>query len=91
VTDLETVEVELARYFHALLRFSMREHDGAVELVMDLKRPLGGTHVYYAPVPKHIIHHREFSALFQKFLYDCMRDYLVQMFLRTPDSWEGDY
>ncbi len=91
MTDLEKVEVELARYFHALLRFSVREHDGAVELVMDLKRPLGGTHVYYKAIPVHDIHHRDFNALFQKFLYDCMRDYLVQMFLRTPDSWEGDY
>ena len=91
MTDLEKVDVELARYFHALLRFSVREHDGAVELVMDLKRPLGGTHVYYKAIPARDIHHRDFNALFQKFLYDCMRDYLVQMFLRTPDSWEGDY
>lgn len=88
---MEKVEVELARYFHALLRFSVREHEGAIELVMDLKRPLGGTHVYYKAIPTHDIRHRDFSSLFQRFLYDSMRDYLVQMFLRTPDSWEGNY
>jgi hypothetical protein len=86
VTPLEKVLAETARYEHAMLRFSAREHAGGVELVIEMKDPGLGLHTYYAPVHARDIEHPQFAWTFQRYLYDCMHDYLVEMFLRTPQS-----
>jgi hypothetical protein len=88
VTALEKVLAETARYDHPLLRFSAREQDGAVELVIELADPPPGMHTYYAPLHPRDIENPQFPWTFQRYLYDCMHDYLVEMFLRTPQSRE---
>jgi hypothetical protein len=88
VTPLEKVQAETRRYEHALLSFSAREHRGGVELVIELKGPHAGLHTYYAPVHERDIEHPQFPWMFQRYLYDCMHDYLVEMFLRTPQTRE---
>ena len=86
MTALEKVEAEIARYDHALLRFSARQRNDSVELVIELKQPPPGVHAYYAPVHERDIEHPQFAWTFQRYLYDCLHDYLVEMFLRTPQS-----
>ncbi len=81
---LEKVQAEIARYEHALLRFSVREHNGAVELVIETRDSSLGLHTYYAPIHARDIEHPQFAWTFQRYLYDCMHDYLVEMFVRTP-------
>jgi hypothetical protein len=89
VTALEKVWAEIGRYDHALLRFSARENHGAIELVIELKQPVPDMHTYYAPLHARDIEHPQFPWTFQRYLYDCMHDYLVEMFLRTPQSRES--
>jgi len=89
VTPLEKVLAETRRYEHALLSFSARERRGAVELVISLKDPNFGLHTYCAPVHERDIEHPQFPWMFQRYLYDCMHDYLVEMFLRTPQTRES--
>jgi hypothetical protein len=89
VTPLEKVLAETRRYEHALLEFSAREHNGGVELAIALKDGSLGLHTYYAPVHDRDIEHPQFAWTFQRYLYDCMHDYLVEMFLRTPQTREG--
>jgi hypothetical protein len=89
VTSLEKVLTEVGRYEHALLCFSARERNGAVELVIRVKDGGAGLHTYYAPVHQRDIEHPQFPWTFQRYLYDCMHDYLVEMFLRTPQSREA--
>ena len=84
MTPLEKVLAETRRYEHALLDFSAREHRGGVELVIALKDPNRGLHTYYAPVHERDIEHPQFPWTFQRYLYDCMHDYLVELFVRTP-------
>ena len=83
---------ETRRYRHALLDFSARENNGDVELAIELKDDLKdrrpGLHTYYAPVHARDIEHTQFAWTFQRYLYDCMHDYLVEMFLETPQSRE---
>jgi hypothetical protein len=86
VTPLEKVQAELRRYEHALLDFSAREHNGAVELVIELKNRDLGLHTYYAPVHPRDIDNPQFPWAMQRYLYDCLHDYLVEMFIRTPQS-----
>ena len=88
-TALERVRAELARYDHALLRFSAWEgRDGSVELRIELKQPVEGAHTYHAPVHPRDIAHPQFPWTFQRYLYDCLHDYMVELFLRTPQSRE---
>ena len=86
MTPLEKVLAEAARYHHLLLEFSAREHNGGVELVISLKQPPPGIHTYYAPLHPRDIDHPQFPWTFQRYLYDCMHDYLVEMFVHTPQS-----
>ena len=86
MTPLEKVLAETRRYEHALLEFSARERNGAVELVIAMKDPGLGMHTYYAPVHERDIEHPQFSWSFQRYLYDCMHDYLVEMFVETPQN-----
>jgi len=86
VTPLEKVLTETRRYEHALLAFSARERDGAIELIITMKDPSLSLHTYCAPVHLRDIEHPQFPWTFQRYLYDCMHDYLVEMFLRTPQS-----
>ena len=90
MTSLEKVLAETRRYRHALLDFSAREHNGTVELIIQLKDQLKdhrlGLHTYYAPVHHRDIEHPQFAWTFQRYLYDCMHDYLVEMFIHTPQS-----
>jgi len=83
---LAKVRAELARYEHALVDFSAREKNGSVELVIALKDNRLGLHTYYAPLHPRDIDHPQFSWTLQRYLYDCLHDYLVEMFLRTPQS-----
>jgi hypothetical protein len=87
--NLAKVLAEIARYEHALLRFSAREREGAVELVIETKDPNLGLHTYYAPLHPRDIDHPQFPWTFQRYLYDCMHDYLVEMFARTPQVRDG--
>lgn len=88
MTPLEKVLAETARYEHALLAFSARQRNGAIELVISLKDNRLGLHTYYAPVHDRDIDHPQFPWTFQRYLYDCMHDYLVEMFIRTPQTRE---
>lgn len=83
---LAKVRAELARYEHALLGFSAREKNGTIELVIELKDHNLGLHTYYAPLHARDIDHPQFPWTLQRYLYDCMHDYLVEMFIRTPQS-----
>lgn len=85
---LAKVRAELARYEHALMNFSAREKNGAIELVIEMKDPKLGMHTYYAPLHARDIDHPQFPWTLQRYLYDCLHDYLVEMFIRTPQSRE---
>ena len=88
MTSLEKVEAELRRYEHALLDFSAREHNGSIELVIEMKNRDLGLHTYYAPIHPRDIENTQFPWTLQRYLYDCMHDYLVEMFVETPQNRE---
>jgi hypothetical protein len=89
VTPLEKVRAEIARYEHALVEFSARERNGQVELLIGLQNPSPEVHTYVAPVHERDIEHPQFPWTFQRYLYDCLHDYLVELFIRTPQSRDG--
>ena len=89
MTHLEKVEAELRRYQHVLMDFSAREHNGGVELVIEFKNRDLGLHTYYAPIHARDIENSQFPWTMQRYLYDCLHDYVIEMFTLTPQSREN--
>lgn len=87
-SNLEKVLQELEKYEHPLFHFSAREKGEAVELVIAFRDELAkgdlGLHTYYFELHPRDLAHPQFPWTFQRQLYDCMHDYLVEMFTRTP-------
>lgn len=89
MTPIERVRAELARYQHLLLLFEAEpDSSGDVELVIRLKTEVPGAHVYHAPIHPRDIEHAQFPWTFQKYLYDCLHDYLCEMFVSNPQERE---
>jgi hypothetical protein len=86
MTDLEKVRSELARYEHLLLDFDAGQTASGVELIIRLRAPVEGAHVYRAPLHPRDIAHPQFPWTFQRHLYDCMHDYLCELFVRNPQE-----
>ncbi|MCX7605133.1 MAG: hypothetical protein N2036_13730 [Bryobacteraceae bacterium] len=87
MTDLEKVRAELSRYEHLLMEFDAEEDSrGGVELIIRLRQPVEGAHVYRAPLHPRDIAHPQFPWTFQRILYGCLHDYLCELFVRDPQQ-----
>jgi len=87
MTHLDRVRLEAARYEHLLFAFSVHESPaGTPELVIRLKTPLEGVADYTAPVHPRDIDHPQFAWTFQRYLYDCIHDYMAELFTRNPQQ-----
>ena len=89
MTSLERVERELARYEHPLFRMACREKNGAVEITIDCTQAQLGLHTYYFEMHPRDLEHPQFEWTFQRQLYNCMHDYMMEMFTRTPQDING--
>jgi hypothetical protein len=78
--------MEIDRYEHLLLDFSAEETAQGVNLMIRLKQPVPGAHVYVAPIHARDLQHPQFTWTFQRYLYDCLHDYLCEMFTRNPQQ-----
>lgn len=81
---VEQVRRELERYEHPLFHFSAREKGDAVEVVIDFRNKDLGLHTYYFEMHPRDLAHPQFPWTFQRQLYDCVHDYIIEMFTRTP-------
>ncbi len=88
MNDVDKVRGELARYEHPLLSFSAEETPRGVELVISLKQEVPGVHIYRAPVHPRDIAGTQFPWDFQRYLYDCLHDYMIELFVGTPQTRE---
>ncbi len=85
---VEKVEKELARYEHPLFRFSAEGAGSGVLLAIELREGLGVEHHYEVTLHEREIEDRQFPWSFQRLLYDCLHDFIVEMFERNPQMRE---
>jgi hypothetical protein len=84
---LERVRAELARYEHPLFDFSAAAKDPGVSVNIVAKRPaVEGTPAYSFELHPRDLDHPQFAWQFQRQLYDALHDYLIEMFVRTPQD-----
>jgi hypothetical protein len=89
MTGIERVKGELAKYEHPLLNFDAREKGETVEVIIDFRNPSVPVHTYYFELHPRDLEHPQFEWTFQRQLFDCLHDYLMEMFTRTPQSADG--
>ena len=80
---------QLQFYEHPLLVFDARASGDAVEVIIRFKDPAIPVHTYYFQMHPRDLDHPQFEWSFQRQLYDCLHDYLIEMFTRTPQSREN--
>lgn len=83
---LDRVLTQLRLYEHPLLDFSARGKGDGVEVSIEFKNPPVPVHTYYFELHPRDLDHPQFEWSFQRQLYDCLHDYLIEMFTRTPQS-----
>jgi hypothetical protein len=75
---------ELEKYEHPFFDFSAEEKEGGIELrirsrVTDVHSP-----EYRITFAERDIQSSQFPWTFQKLLYDCLTDYVVELFTKSP-------
>ena len=80
----EKVRAELARYEHPLFSFDAVPASGAVELQVRFAHAGPKVHTYTCLLRPREIEHPQFPWTFQRQLYDCLHDYVIEMFTRNP-------
>jgi hypothetical protein len=83
---LQRVLEQLRLYEHPLLRFDARAKGDAVEVLIAFKDPSAPVHTYIFELHPRDLEHPQFEWAFQRQLYDCLHDYFIEMFTRTPQS-----
>ena len=83
---LERVVKQLGLYEHPLLNFSAQAKGEGVEVIIKFKDPAVKVHTYYFELHPRDLEHPQFGWTFQRQLFDCLHDYLIEMFTRTPQS-----
>ncbi|MGZ4836712.1 MAG: hypothetical protein ACXVZZ_13800 [Terriglobales bacterium] len=87
---LQRVLDQLALYEHPLLVFGAREQDDGVEVIINFRDPAVPVHTYYFSMHPRDLDHPQFEWTFQHQLFACLHDYLIEMFVRTPQTQKAD-
>ena len=74
----------LRLYEHPLLTFDARLKGESVEIIIAFKNPPVPVHTYYFELHPRDIENPQFEWTLQRQLYDCLHDYFIEMFTRTP-------
>ena len=80
----QKVHQELAKYEHPLFYFEARPAGEGVEVLIRFKPVEPPVHEYTIQLRPREIEHSQFPWTFQKHLYDCLHDYVIEMFTRNP-------
>ncbi len=84
MTLLETVQRELVRYEHPYFEFSARETGKGIELCIRSTNPNVHSPEYRLTFAERDLKSTQFPWTFQKLLYDCLNDYIVELFTKSP-------
>jgi hypothetical protein len=83
---LDRVLAQLQLYEHPLLEFSARAKGDGVEVIINFRNSSVPVHTYYFDLHPRDLDHPQFEWSFQRQLYDCLHDYMIEMFTRTPQN-----
>lgn len=85
---VEKVQKELERYEHPLFAFSARPAGERIEVEIWFKPPGVNVHRYRFQLLPREVETPQFPWNFQRQLYDCLHDYVIEMFSKNPQMKE---
>jgi len=85
----EKVRAELALYEHPLFVFDARPAAEGVEVEIRYSPPVPEVHVYVFLLRPREIESKQFPWIFQKQLYDCLHDFVIEMFTGNPQRQDA--
>jgi hypothetical protein len=85
----ETVRRELRRYEHPLFVFDARVAAEGVEVLIRFAPSEPEVHAYLFLMRPREIENKQFPWTFQKQLYDCLHDFVIEMFTRNPQCQDA--
>jgi hypothetical protein len=86
---LEKVKKELVRYEHPLFDFDACVASGGIQVEIRFKPAEVEVHTYYFLLQPREIEHSQFPWSFQRQLYDCLHDYVIEMFVNNPQRQDA--
>ena len=86
---LEKVQKELVRYEHPLFDFGARSAPEGVEVEIRFKPEGVEVHTYQFLLRPREIENKQFPWTFQRQLYDCLHDYVIEMFTCNPQRQDA--
>jgi len=84
MTPMEVVSEELAKYEHPFFDFTAHPKDNGVELCIRSKIPGVLSPEYRITFSERDLKSTQFPWTFQRLLYNCLTDYVVELFTRSP-------
>jgi len=81
---LERVQQQLRLYEHPLVEFDARAKGDGVEFIIRPRFSDPPVHTYYFDLHPRDLDDPQFEWTLQRQVFDCLHDYLVEMFIRTP-------
>ena len=82
--SIERAREELAKYEHPFFEFEAREAGDSVELIIRAKMPNVLSPEYKIALAERDLQSGQFPWTFQKLLYDCLTDYIAELFTKSP-------
>jgi len=84
MNSLDRVREELEKYEHPFFDFQARQKEDGVEMVIRSKVANVLSPEYKIALNERDLQSSQFSWTFQKLLYDCLTDYVVELFTKCP-------
>src|SRR5437773_5629618 len=84
MSSIERVLEELAKYEHPFFDFEARSKGDDVEMVIRSRIPDVHSPEYKITLNNRDLQSSQFRWTFQKLLYDCLTDYIVELFTKSP-------
>jgi hypothetical protein len=84
MSSLDRVREELAKYEHPFFDFEARQKGSEVEMVIRSKIANVLSPEYKISLNERDLQSSQFRWTFQKLLYDCLTDYVVELFTKSP-------
>jgi hypothetical protein len=82
--SVERVREELAKYEHPFFDFEAQEADDGVLVIIRSRVPGVLSPEYRITLAERDLRSAQFTWTFQKLLYDCLTDYIVELFTKSP-------
>ena len=84
MTPLEIVTEELVKYEHPFFEFSAQEKGNEVELCIRSRIPDVLNPEFRIAFSERDLMNSQFPWTFQRLLYACLTDYMVELFTKSP-------